>query len=123
MKMFLKKIIFTVSVLFSAAGLFVLSQNVTDGIGSFSYDDDGEYITRLPENDAETASEDSGERIFEKLSKSSINLICVFVFMVCTAAVITIFITDRQKPLWFAVIYIAAILAGIFIPLIKAIVF
>lgn len=43
---------------------------------------------------------------------AAVNFICAAVFIACTAAIILIFIIDREKPLIFAVLYIAAVVCG-----------
>ena len=48
---------------------------------------------------------------------AALDAVCVCVFFISAAAFILIFITDREKQLVFAYMYIAAVVIGIFLPL------
>ena len=50
-------------------------------------------------------------------------LICVIIFWISAAVIAAIFIIDREKPLLFAALYIAAVALGVFLPAAGALVF
>ena len=47
---------------------------------------------------------------------AALDAVCVCIFFVSAAVIFLIFIIDREKPLIFAYLYIAAIVIGIFLP-------